>query len=302
MLLPLLTLIITSCGGGGDAPAAQASSKQAPAAQPAQVQREGILFAITPHQALTPGEEDGFGLDPIALITRGGLRNTWDVESDSVFAARYFAPGTRYDVRVGGAEAGEASVRGVIEPACQERVAGADVRLSRTLPAGWEGLASDAFGAGAAQPVVRPLTSQEQGWLAALADSIHASHRIPGAARAAVEGERLFAVTVPGVQGPVLVGTFNVTVEDGENQHLYNQLLVAEARGGGAYQPAYVFHERDDGDVGVRSFMDAADLDGDGAPELVLRAAYNDSWGYAVLKRGAEGWTEIYQGGGGGGC
>lgn len=107
-------------------------------------------------------------------------------------------------------------------------------------------------------------------------------------------------MTVRGVEAPVLVGTYNVTMEDGENQHLYNQLLLAEAHGGGPYQPAYVWHQRDDGDNGVRSFVDAADLDGDGVPELVMRAAYAESVGYTVLKRGADGWTEIYQGGGGG--
>lgn len=301
LLLPLLTLIIAACGGdGGDAPAADAQSKQATAtpaetAKAAPVQHDGILFVIRPYDG------SGFGLDPIALVTRGELRNVWDVESDSVFAARYYAPGTRYAVRVAGAAAGEASVLGMMEPQCQERFARADVRLTRTLPVGWEGLASDAFGVAAAQPIVRPLTAEEQGWLAALADSIHASHRIPDAARAAGEGERLFAVTVRGVEAPVLVGTFNVNLVDGEESHaLYNQLLVAEARGGGPYQPAYVFHERDDGEIGVRSFVDAADLDGDGVPELVMRAAYDESLGYTVLKRGADGWTEIYQGGGGG--
>lgn len=297
--LLLLTFVLAACGGdGGDAPAADAQSKQSratPAADAqAPVQREGILFSVRPY------DESGFGLDPIALVTRGGLRNVWDVESDSVFAARYYAPGTRYAVRVAGAAAGEASVLGMVEPACQERFARADVRLTRTLPAGWEGLAADAFGSAAAKPIVRALTAQEQRELATLADSIHASHRIPSAARAAGEGERLFAVTVQGVEAPVLVGTYNVRVEDGENQHLYNQLLVAEARGGGPYRAAYVFHERDDGEVGVRSFVDAADLDGDGVPELVMRAAYNESLGYTVLKRGTDGWTEIYQGGGGG--
>lgn len=301
ILLPLLTLISAACGGGGDAPVAETPPKQslaAPAAgQPAPMQREGILFSVQPY------DDGGFGLDPIALVTRGGLRDVWDVESDSAFAARYFAPGTRYAVRVGGADAGEASVLEKVEPQCQERFARAGVRLTRTLPAEWEGLASDAFGAAAAQPIVRPLTSEELSWLMTLADSIHASHGIRGAARAAVEGERVFAVTVPGADAPVLVGTFNVVARDGDGyEQLYNQLLVAEARGGGAYQPAYVWHERDDGETGVRAFLDAADLDADRVPELVLRVAYSEAWGYTVLKRSADGWREIYQGGGGGGC
>jgi hypothetical protein len=303
-LLPLLALAITACGNdGGDAPAAEPPAKQAlaadaPAAQPAAPQREGILLAIHPYD--DPAGEGDFGVEPIALITRAGLRNPWDIESDSVFAARYFARGTRYAVRVGDAAVGEASVLQMNEPACQERFAVSDVRFTRQLPDGWDGLASDAFGAAAAQPLARPPSADEMDWLAALADSIHASHQIPSAARAEGEPERVFAVTVRGLDSPVLVGTFNVTVEDSDgNGQFYNQLLVAEARGGGPYQPAYAWHERDDGERGVRSFLDAADLDGDGVPELVLRSAYHEAMNYAVLKRGASGWSEIYEGGGG---
>lgn len=301
-LLPLV--VLTLAAACGETRASARASKpadeqvvapvQRESAAAAAVQREGILFAVSTY-------DDGtFGLEPVALVTRGGLRNPWDVESDSVFAARYFAPGTKYAVRVAGVPVGEASVDRVMEPGCNERFARASVSLTQTLPAQWDGLASDAFGAPAAQRLVRPLTPDEQNELATLADSIHAAHMIPSSARAAGENERLFAVIVPGAEGPVLVGTFNVTVPgDDETSHTYNQMLVAERRGG-VYRPAYVWHDRDDGDNGVRSLLDAADLDGDGVPELVSRLMFNEGWGYAVLRRGADGWTEIYQGGGGG--
>lgn len=49
-----------------------------------------------------------------------------------------------------------------------------------------------------------------------------------------------------------------------------------------------------------RRFVDAADLDGDGTPEIVARTAMTESFLYTIYKRGAGGWTEVYRGGGGG--
>ncbi|MBW3571198.1 MAG: hypothetical protein KY467_08830 [Gemmatimonadetes bacterium] len=299
--LPLLLVAAAACAGPPDdapsAGASAASEPQRPAARNAAAPREGALFAMD-------AQEGGrYVLDPVAIVTPAGLRDPWEVEEDSVFHARYFAPGTRYAVRAAGVPVGEVRVTEVAEPACSERVAEGAFTASGRLPAGWEGgLASDAFPTPAAEPLVRPLTPREQGELATLADSIHASHRIPSAARAAGENERLFAVTVAGAGAPVLVGTFNVTVPADETSSTYNLMLAAEARGGGAYRPAYVHHERDDGETGVRSLLDATDLDGDGVPELVVRLMFNEGWGYAVLARGPGGWREVYQGGGGGGC
>jgi len=301
-LLPLLALAAAACGESRATPDAsgtpppeaprgsQAASRPAPPPLPA----EGILLAAT-------AQDSGrFTLEPIAIVTPGGLRDPWDTEDNDAFIARWLAPDTRYPVRVAGSMAGEARVLRMIEPGCTERVAEAAFTASAPLPDVWEGLASDAFGAPSPRGLLRPPTVEEANELATLADSIHASHRIPSAARAAAERQQLFAVTVPGTQVPVLVGTFNVSVpgDDGTEQ-TYNLMLVAESRGG-AYRPAFVHHDRDDGENGVRSLFEVADLDRDGVPELIGRAMYNEGWGYTVMKRGADGWTEIYQGGGGG--
>lgn len=299
-IVPLLAFALIACGESRgaaaekQAPARDTAPAQAAATQPTPTPREGILLAFS--------AQDGgrSTLEPIAVMTRGGLRDPWDTEDNDAFNARYLAPGARYAVHLAGTLAGEARVLRMIEPGCTERVAEAAFTKAGPHPPFEEALASDAFGPASTERLLRVLTAEETNALASLADSIHASHRIPSAARGRTENERLFAVTVPGAEGPVLVGTFNVTVpQDDETQQMYNQLLVAEARGG-VYRPAYVFHDRDDGENGMRSVLDGADLDGDGVPELVVRLMFNEGWGYAVLKRGADGWTEIYQGGGGG--
>ena len=51
---------------------------------------------------------------------------------------------------------------------------------------------------------------------------------------------------------------------------------------------------------GRAEFFDASDLDGDGTPEIVLRQNFFESTTYAILRRGPNGWAEIFTGGGGG--
>lgn len=299
-ILPLLILALAACGESRDASAEkQAPASDPPPAQAARAQpvptpmpREGILLAFS-------ADSGRYTLEPIAVITPGGLRDPWQTEDNDAFNQRYFAPGTHYTVHSMGALSGAARVLRLMEPGCTERVAEASFTDATPQPPLGGGLASDAFGPATAHRVMRVLTAQEESELASLADSIHASHRIPTSARARTENQRLFAITIPGAEKPVLVGTFNVTVTGDETEQTYNQLLVAEAAGG-VYRPAYVHHDRDDGETGMRSLLDVADLDGDGVPEMVVQVMYNEGWGFAVLKRGADGWREIYQGGGGG--
>lgn len=264
-----------------------------PAPREAAGGREGILLSIN------TGEE-GIGLDPVALITRDGLRNVWDIEDDSVFVRRYYAPGMRYAVRVDGVPAGEAAVVRAHEPACTDRLASARVTLTRTLPAEWKGLASDVFGDAPAQPPLHAVTEAERSVLAVLLDRVHAARGAQPGRRREAEIDALYAVTVDGVAAPVLVGTSSIRFANGALEQVQSAMVVAERREG-AYRPVYVWYEdQEEGDMQRRTLRDVLDMDGDGVPELVARTTYYESWDYTVLRRGAGGWTEIYQGGGGG--
>lgn len=291
----VLVFGVASCGETLDTGADRDRTRAERAfAQPADEPSRGILLSLTVN-------EDGRStLDPVAMVTPAGLRDPWDSEDDSAFHARYYAPGRTYAVRAAGVPVGEARALGAIEPGCTERMGYASFMASAPLPEDGDGiLASDVFPAAAAVRLLRALTPPEQARLAALADSIHASRGMPAAARASGDRYRLLALSVPGTDGPVLVGTFDVRMSQGENRQLYTQMLIAEKREG-VYRPAYVFHDRDDGVTGVRSVLDAADLNGDGVPELVARAMVNEGWQYVVLERGSDGWAETYRGGGGG--
>ncbi len=294
----LLFALSAACGEPrGTAPGPEPSAAlQAPAAAiPSEPrQREGILLAVN------TWDEGGYGLDPIAIVTPGGLRNVWDVEADSVFSGRYYRPGTRYAVRVAGEPVGQASVIGMLEPGCSERIANAAVTTTRAMPVRWKGLASDVFGAPSARPLMRAATAQEQAIVNALADSIHLARGVPANLLAGAEREGLLAVTVAGADDPVLVGSANVRAQRGGFEHVRATMVVAERRGG-AYRPVYVFYaDEDEAEMARRSLLDVADLDGDGVPEMITRGMFYEGWGYIILERGPDGWTEIYDGGGGG--
>jgi hypothetical protein len=299
-LLPFVALALTACSTARSTSPAPPPAIPAPAvaavdtpAPPPVTPRwsEGVLLSVY------PWGNEGFGFDPIAILTPDGPRNPDEV-ADSTFVRRYYRLGTRYAVRVDGVPAGEAAVVKSRPSACMERVSYAEVTLTSALPEQWHGLASDVFHGAPDGPLMRQATQAQQGMLGLLGDSIFAARGVPRDQRATAQRSAMFAVTVGGFEGPVLVGTFTVPVRGRKSLNAFTMLLVAERRGG-RYNPAFVFFARESQEVAARSFWDAADLDGDGVPELVMRATTRSGWWeYTILKRGMDGWAEIYQGGG----
>lgn len=265
----------------------------APAPGAGAAKREGILLAVE------RWEGGAVGLDPIAILTPDGLRNPQEI-ADSTFNPRWFAPGARYPVRVAGVPVGVAAVIGPEERTCSERLARAEVSLTSPVPADWQGLASDAFGDAPARPLVRPATEAETRIVAALADSIHAADGAPAEHRGSATRESMYAVTVPGLAYPVLAGSSNIAFQKDGFEQVYTAMVVAERRDG-VYRPVYDFYMfEQEGAMQRRFLLDAVDLDGDGVPELVTRTLEYEGWYFTVLQRSADGWREIYEGGGGG--
>ena len=278
---------------------ALAACSETPRAAPPQPRaahaaEETILLAVD------GASGEGYFVDPIALVTPGGLRNPWDVAEDSVFIARWYTPRRRYPMRIRGIPAGEAVVFRALDAGCTDRLAQVEIVPPQPLPDSLTALAWDGFRAPPIRPPLRAPAAGELRVLAALADSIHAARGVSAELRARVTREAVFALDSAGAQGPVLVGSFNISTQAGAFERVIALMLVAE-REGQAYRPAYVFYADLIEDEMVRlALMDAADLDGDRMPELVARATYYESWDYAILRRGPGGWTKIYHGGGGG--
>lgn len=293
-LLPLFILTLAACAGsaGTPAPAPVPASPPAAAAPPTpQPPRKGILLSIF------PWEHGRFALDAIAVVTPEGLRDPGEIEDAAAFKRRYLPLSARFPIRVAGVPIGEAAV--VTEPGanCFERLGQAEVRLTTNPGERWGGLASDVFGAPAAQPLLRPVTSAERAVLAAFADSIHTARGVPREERREPRKAGLYAVTVPGSEGPLLAGSFTFFAPAKNPRWDYSAMVIAE-RHGGRYRPVLVFYAREEPGWGTRVLYDAADVDGDGMLDLITRVASRGGWYYTILKRGPAGWTEIYRGGG----
>jgi hypothetical protein len=255
----------------------------------------GIVFAASL-------AEDGRAvLEPVANLARDGyLAPADDLEADYTdeFNARWLRPGTRYDVISRGERIGAVTVGAREVAACRGLTLRGALELRDPPLERWHGLAGAGIPEQAGAPWLREASPAERRELDRMAAALFQAHGIDAAAR--TEGETVTATLVVHRNArPLLVASYR-TATGGA---LFRQaaLFVVAEEGESGYRPAYAwFHEGRAPDVESRELLDAADLDGDGMPELVLRLGFYESWSYAILSRDDEGWTEAYRGGGGG--
>jgi len=102
---------------------------------------------------------------------------------------------------------------------------------------------------------------------------------------------------------------------DGQNEMVASYKLAGEGavhrlflilynNGDGTYQALVSqYHVASDANMtgdNKEMFVDQIDLDGDGMDEVFTRSAGYEGWTYSMYKKGANGWTKVYTGGGGG--
>jgi hypothetical protein len=262
----------------------------------AQDPARGIVFSVV------VTEEGDAWMNPVATLTANGFRAPADpVEADSAgaFRARWMMPGTRYDVLSRGVAIGSvvADSAGEVEGCGDLSVRGSlDVRV--VLNEGWEGLAGEGLPEQRDAPWLRDVEPAEKRGLDGMAAALFRAHRVDDSAGNWADTVTVALIGHPNAR-PVLVGGYILkTVDPGFAQAA---VFVIAEDGDDGDRPAYTwFHQGVDADVESRRLVDAADLDGDGVPELVVRNSFYESWSYTVLKRTPEGWAEVYTGGGGG--
>jgi hypothetical protein len=257
----------------------------------------GIVFAVVRRR-------DGEGaMEPVALLLPQGYAAPTYADSDSAqraFNARWLGTGRSYDVLSRGERVGSIAVRTADEPACTGLGASGTMDVRPAPPTGWQGLAGAGLPAQAGAPWLRAPTIEEKRELDRMAAALFAAHGIDAAARTPGTDTASAALLVHPNARPVLVASY--TLDETQASYLRRGalLLVAE-EGETGYRPAHVwFNEGVEEDVETQQLIDAADLDGDGMPELVVRHGYYESWDFEILRRGELGWTRAYRGGGGG--
>lgn len=269
------------------------------AAAPAAAQQDarGVVFAVV--KIIGAGE---VVLEPVALLAPDGFAPPVREYSDSAtaaFNARWLATGRTYPVLSRGEPAGTVTVRTTQAPnACP----GMDVRgrleEHPTSRAWGSGLAGEGLPRQASAPWLRAATAEERRELDRLAAALLEAHGTDLADRRESDTAAA-ALLVSETARPVLVGSY--TLRTHEPLYRHTALLVIAEQGPGGYRPVYTwFHEGVLKDAQSRRLVDAADLDGDWMPELVLRNHVFENWDFGILKRTEHGWLQVYRGGRGG--
>jgi hypothetical protein len=266
-----------------------------PAAAAAQGDPRGILFAAGV-------SEDGLAmLEPVANLRENGFTQPpggLEAGDADPFMARWMTPGRRYDVLSRGERIGSVALGETTEAGCSGLSATGTLDVRSRLPAEWQGLAGGGLPEQRDAPWLRDVTAEEKRSLDRMAAALFDAHGIQRAGRTKGDTATAALIGHPNAR-PVLLASYTLETEDA----VFRQaaLLVFAEDGDDGYRPAFAwFHEGIEADVESRTLVDAADLDGDGQAELVVRNGYYESWSYTIFTRTPAGWVEVYHGGGGG--
>lgn len=253
----------------------------------------GIVFVLDTRQEgsvlLVPvavlGEAGGYDAIPSRTVADGSMPG---------FASRWLAAGRRYAVLRGGVEAGTATVVQWVREPCGNPNAEATLALTGPRRPPWGALAGAGLPEQRGAPWVREASPDERQALDRMAAAMFAAHGVEGTGRTSTVTTA--TVLFGGIARPVLVGTYTLTV--GHPLPRQAAAFVVAEEGQDGYRPAFTdFREGLPSDHRRVTLIDAADLDGDGLPELVLENYYSQWAEYSILTRLPDGWVTAYRGG-----
>ncbi|HEU4558264.1 MAG TPA: hypothetical protein VFS20_10455 [Longimicrobium sp.] len=304
LLVPLT--LAAGCKTDSGAPAAEPSAARstprgdspAVAAKPPVAREDHVLLAVDWM------EEGGTTTEVFAVMpAAGGFAQP--VIADSASSARFYErwlnPGHRYTVLRGGRTTGSLTIAENDAQGCMALTAATRASVSESGFHG-SGLATSA-------PIGRDSAIVDQAAgadLAAVTALLRRELESTGESWSPDAEVKALLVALPG-GGAAVVGSAAIRDlgEEADQRARAATFIIAERAADGSLQPAVTW-KRARGDQEAedeqfeRRFVDAADLDGDGTPEIVARTAMTESWLYTIYKRGPGGWTEVYRGGGGG--
>jgi hypothetical protein len=242
-------------------------------------------------------------IDPIVILDRGryvqppdgvdqDAGRFHDTPASSKFAADYYRSGRTYNLLFGGGRIGTATVTGRTSIMCISLAASVRLETSRKI-GGWVmALAADSDSLGVAESSRRALSPDERSTVLNLVRSVYRRRGI-SLVDNRITVTNLTAVDVDRDSNSELVGSFRI--ERDEKAYLLFLIVVKRA---GNYRIELVRY--DEGLEKGEDFVDALDLDGDGIGEVITQVSGSEVWVYAIYKRKAGRWQQVYKGGGGG--
>ena len=255
--------------------------------------RDSILFAFQ------VSEHEYVSFEPIFAVTDGRITSPTieqGTPEGDAFEGRFYARGTRYHARSGGAAVGMIELAGPALAGCVGLPGDASF-LDKVPAAPLRGLAFTDPPPPAGF-LVQPTALEDSSARAAALDLLRQAN-VPESKLTEVEWRPVQTVLLPDGTRIVAASGRASAFEEAEMPAAAFVLFEMTSSG----ERVILDSATADGRDLVRSqtdFFDAADLDGDGVPEIVLYHLYYESWDYTILRRTGPGWEQVYKGGGGG--
>ena len=236
--------------------------------------------------------------EPLYVVMPDGELRSMDLvqgtpEADR-FEAAYYAPGSRYHATSRGRPVGVIEIDGPALAGCVG-LPGEAAFLEKVPAASMTGLAFPREHA-ARDFVVAPTAAEDSAARAAVLDHLRAREVPESKLGEAVWGPVVVVATPDGAR--TVLASAEVSAFH-EADMPTGGFAMLEQTATGLIDPRAPEDEAaiESGRVG---FFDAADLDDDGYPELVLRQLHYESWDFSVYRRAGAAWELIFHGAGSG--
>ncbi len=249
---------------------------------------------------------------PFVIIENGQFKQPVAGDSDEAemasFASTYYSKGRKYRVLFGGAEAGSLTVKeSNKDKDCSRSSADVVLRSSAKLNQNVMALATNSDSLGGAKSIRRSPTPAERAALMPLVRAAYKQKGVPAALLSNLMTINLTALDLDNDGKSELIGSFVVKKQTGGAAR-YALFLFAEPQGN-SYRTTVLQYERytkkdlmsgaeiniiEDG-VYLERLVDALDLDGDGASEVVTLTTGLEGDGYFIYKKQGGTWNKAYE-------
>ncbi len=265
-----------------------------------------VLFAVSSMQPSSAS------MVPFVIIENGQFKQPVAGDSDEAemasFASTYYSKGHKYRVLFGGAEAGSLTVKEANkDKECSRSSADVTLRSSARLNRNVMALATNSDSLGVAKSTRRSPTPAERAALMPLVRAAYKQKGVPAALLANLMTINLTALDLDNDGKSELIGSFVARKQTGGAAR-YALFLFAEPKGT-SYQTTVLqydrYTEKDlmsgaeitaiENGVYLERLVDALDIDGDGASEVITERDGFEGDGYTIYKKQAGKWNKVYE-------
>lgn len=249
-------------------------------------------------------------ITPFVIIENGQFKQPIAGDSDEAeltsFSKSYYSKGRKYRVLSGGAEAGSLTVKeSNKDKECSKSTADVTLRSTAKLNRNVMALATDSNSLGASKSTRRSPTPAERAALMPLVQAAYKQKGVPAALLSNLMTVNLTALDLDNDGKSELIGSF--VVKKGVAAR-YALFLFAEPQGS-SYKTTVLQYDhftKDDlmsgadmdaieNGVYLERLIDALDLDGDGASEVITEKDGFEGDGYNIYKKQGGKWNKIYE-------